>query len=175
MDFGRQYAGVARARFLAAVSVVVLATSAVAAADAPVRPAEKIIPDTLLDECLERGESYAECGLSARRLLQGWIDNHPGPYLHTGDLWARPWGTRGSNGIDETSHIRPTDMGHDDLEGEAPPNPEIQMIHGGSPYRDPDLTRARLRNRHFVNPDNLRTSELRKNSSFHGSSPERSA
>ena len=79
MDSGRRYAGVARGRFLAAVSVVVLATSAVAAADTPVRPAEKIIPDPLLDQCLERGESYAECGLSARRLLQGWMKNNYDP------------------------------------------------------------------------------------------------
>lgn len=56
-----------------------VATSAAFAADspaAPVRPAEKIIPAALLDECLERGRSYAECGLSARRLLEGWIDNN---------------------------------------------------------------------------------------------------
>ena len=62
--------------------VAVLATSTVVSAGTPakpIRPAEKIIPDELLDECLERGKSYAECGLSARRLLQGWIDNNYDP------------------------------------------------------------------------------------------------
>jgi len=68
-----------RVRLLALVSVVFLAMSAAGSDDTPVRPTEKIIPDALLDECLKRGKSYAECGLSARRLLQGWIDKNYDP------------------------------------------------------------------------------------------------
>jgi len=69
-------------RLLVVPLVAVWTTSTVISADTPskpIRPAEKIIPDEILDECLERGKSYAECGLSARRLLQGWIDNNYDP------------------------------------------------------------------------------------------------
>ena len=75
----RWYARVACVRLLAVVSVVLLATPAANSAGTPVRPVEKIIPNALLDKCLKRGKSYAECGLSARRLLQGWIDNNYDP------------------------------------------------------------------------------------------------
>ena len=79
MGSERRLAGVVCVRFLGVLSVALLASSAADSADTPVRPAGKILPDTLLDECLKRGKSYAECGLSARRLLQGWIDNNYDP------------------------------------------------------------------------------------------------
>ena len=58
------------------VAAVAMSASGVQSAPVPARPAEKTIPDSLLAECLRRGKSYAECGLSAQRLLQGWMDKN---------------------------------------------------------------------------------------------------
>ncbi len=79
MALKRRPAGAVCVRSLVVMSIVVSTMSVAESAETPVRPAEKIIPNGLLDECLERGESYAECGASARRLLQGWIDNNYDP------------------------------------------------------------------------------------------------
>jgi len=72
----QRFPGMLPARLLVVPVLAVLTAPTPVSADAPARPTENTIPDEVLDECLQRGKSYAECGLSARRLLQGWIDNN---------------------------------------------------------------------------------------------------
>ncbi len=82
MAFQRAFRVGVGVRLLAVASVLGVVASAALGGDTaaePVGPTEKIIPPELLDECLRRGESYAECGQSARRLLEGWIDNNYDP------------------------------------------------------------------------------------------------
>ena len=69
MNFDRWSVGLAGVRLIALMLVVLLTTSAANSADTPIRPVEKVIPDTLLDECLKRGEDYAKQGEDSTRRL----------------------------------------------------------------------------------------------------------
>ncbi|MBN2295289.1 MAG: hypothetical protein JXM70_22855 [Pirellulales bacterium] len=44
--------------------------------ETPSKITNNTVPDILLDECLKRGNIYADCASNARKLLQGWLDKN---------------------------------------------------------------------------------------------------
>ena len=67
MNCGQQSVDVAGVRLLVVMLVGLLTTSVAESADTPIRPVEQIIPATLLDECLKRGNAYARQGEDGTR------------------------------------------------------------------------------------------------------------